>query len=170
MAVRGFASREVRLILITMRSVLRIILGVAPLFVGVFAIAQEKPVEHKPVIVSTTYPKDSIGETVYDEQDEAQRGAPVVPGILVHPEPLHPVKPKIPVSSRMHHRKLDIIVEGVVTANGDMIDVHLAKEDADSALAQSVAEAYTHLKFKPATLDGKPVAVLLQAEFKYNVF
>ena len=65
---------------------------------------------------------------------------------------------------------LDMIVEGVVTASGDRIDVHFVKEDADSALAQSVAEAYTHLKFKPATLDGKPLAVLLQAEFKYNVF
>jgi hypothetical protein len=49
-----------------------------------------------------------MGEIVYEEQDEAQKGAPVVPGILVHPEPFHPAKPKIPVSSRMHHRKLNI--------------------------------------------------------------
>jgi TonB-like protein len=70
----------------------------------------------------------------------------------------------------MHHRKLDIIVEGVVTANGDMIDVHFLKEDVDSALAQSVAKAYGDLKFKPATLNGKPVAVLLNAEFKYDFF
>jgi hypothetical protein len=153
-----------------MRLALRIAFVAALLSVGFFAIAQEKPVEHKPVIVSTTYPKDSKGEIVYDEQDEAQKGAPVVPGILVHPEPFHPAKPRIPVSSRMHHRKLNIIVEGVVTANGDMIDVHFVKEDADSAMAQSVAEAYGRLKFKPATLDGKPVAVLLQAEFNYNFF
>src|SRR5882757_1303494 len=102
-----------------MRLVFRITFVAALLSVGSFALAQEKPVEHKPVIVSTTYPKDSRGEIVYDEQDEAQKGAPVVPGILVHPEPFHPAKPRIPVSSRMHHRKLNIIVEGVVTANGD---------------------------------------------------
>jgi Gram-negative bacterial TonB protein C-terminal len=157
-------------ILIAMRLVLQIVFRAALLSVGALVDAQEKPAEHKPVIVSTTYPKDSRGETVYDEQDEAQKGTPVVPGILVHPEPFHRAKPRIPVSSRMHHRKLNIIVEGVITANGDMIDVHFLKEDADSAMAQSVAEAYGHLKFRPATLDGKPVAVLLQAEFKYNFF
>jgi hypothetical protein len=155
-----------------MHRILRPIFGIALVCfsVGLLAAAQEKSAEHKPVIVSTTYPKDSRGETVYDEQDEAQKNAPVVSGILVHPEPFHPAKPKIPLSSRMHHLKLSIIVEGVVTANGDMIDVHFLKEDVDSALAKSVAEAYSHLKFKPATLDGKPVAVLLNAEFKYNFF
>ena len=77
-----------------MRLVFRITFVAALLSVGSFALAQEKPVEHKRVIVSTTYPKDSRGETVYDEQDEAQKGAPVVPGILVHPEPFHPAKTK----------------------------------------------------------------------------
>jgi hypothetical protein len=40
-------------------------------------LAHEKPVEHDSVIVSTTYPKDSRGEIVYEEQDEAQKGVPI---------------------------------------------------------------------------------------------
>ncbi len=132
--------------------------------------AQEYISYHEPVIISTTHPMDSRGETVYDEQDDAQKGAAVVPGVLLHPKLLSKVKPHIPMSSRTHHRKLNIIVEGVVTASGDVIDTAIVKEDADSALAKNVLEAFSHYKFSPATLDGKPVAVLLQTSFNYNIF
>jgi hypothetical protein len=122
------------------------------------------------VIVSTTHPKVPQGETVYDQQDDAQRDAPVVPGFLLPRKPLKQVKPHIAMSSRMHHRKLNIMVEGVVTANADVIDTSIRRANADAALAESVLDAFSRYKFKPATLDGKPIAVLLQVEFHYNIF
>src|SRR6266851_4091553 len=106
-----------------MRMVSRLTLGVAlfSCLAGLAATAaQQSPAVHKPAIVSTTHPQDSRGETVYEEQGDTQQGVPVVPGLLLAPEPLNQIKPKIPVSSRMHHRKLNITVEGVVAANGDV--------------------------------------------------
>jgi outer membrane biosynthesis protein TonB len=132
--------------------------------------AQSPGAAPKPVIVSQTHPKDSQGETVYDEQDAAQANAPVVPGVLVHPKFLKAVKPKIPMSARMHHRKVDIVIEGVVTAKGDVIDVHVLHDDGEPDLAEKCAKAFGADRLKPATLDGKPVAVLLQVPFSFNVF
>ena len=70
----------------------------------------------------------------------------------------------------MHHRKIDITVEGIVAENGELIDALLVETDKDEALAKSVLDAFRQWKFKPATLNGKPVAVLLTQEFKYNIF
>jgi hypothetical protein len=154
-------------------------LSLAPLLCAIFLVcgiehipakAQSPQAATKPVIVSQTHPKDSQGETVYDEQDAAQANAPVVPGVLVHPEFLKTVKPKIPMSARMHHRKVNIVIEGVVTAKGDVIDVHVLHDDGEPSLAENCAKALRANKFKPATLDGKPVAVLLQVPFSFNVF
>ncbi|HTF61525.1 MAG TPA: energy transducer TonB [Edaphobacter sp.] len=124
----------------------------------------------KPVIVSQTHPKDSQGETVYDEQDAAQANAPVVPGILVHPNIVKRTKPKIPMSARLHHKKFHILIEGVVTAKGDVIDVRVLDDDGESSLAENCAKAFSADKFTPATLDGKPVAVLLQVPCTINMF
>src|SRR5262245_1516065 len=81
--------------------------------------AQQKSV-HKPVVISPTHPKDSRGETVYDEQDANHPEATVVVGVLTLPVVIDAPKPKLPISSRTHHRKLNIIVEGVVAENGDL--------------------------------------------------
>ena len=130
--------------------------------------AQQLPALHKPGVVSKTHPKDSRGETVYDEQDETQTQLPVVPGLLLPPVVLKQVAPTIPRSSRWSHRKIKILVEGVVAANGEIIDVGLVHEDMDSPMAKSVVEAFGRYKFKPATLDGKPVASLVQQWFNYD--
>jgi hypothetical protein len=137
--------------------------------VNFFSEAQQSASVHKPVVVSQTLPKDSLGEIVYDEQDASQPDTPVVPGILVHPEILKVVKPKFPMSARLHHRKINLLIEGVVTANGDVIDVRVLRDDGVPDLAENCAQAFRHSKFKPATLDGKPVAVILQVPFYFNV-
>jgi hypothetical protein len=155
-----------------MQSILRsvVVVNLCLLFGGLLGEAQQKSAQHKPVVISPTRPKDSRGETVYDEQDAGQPNATVVPGVMTLPELIKGAKPKIPMSSRVHHRKLNIVVEGVVAENGDLIDAVLVKEDADSALAQNALDAFSHYKFNPATLDGKPAAVLLRTEFNYNIF
>jgi len=129
----------------------------------------QQPAKPKPVILSTVIPKDSLGETVYDLKGDADKDAAVVPGVLVVPKLVKDVKPSIPLSSRLHHRNLHILVQGVVSANGDVIDVTLVHEDADSALARNVVEAFGRCKFRPGMLDGRPVAVFVQKEYPYNM-
>jgi hypothetical protein len=95
----------------------------------VSAKAEQSPPLHRPVVVSPTHPTDSQGEVVYDLQDAAQGDAHVVPGTLIFPEMLTKVRPRIPMSTRLHHRKINILIEAVVTAKGDVIDAHVLQGD-----------------------------------------
>jgi len=124
----------------------------------------------KPWIVSLTHPKDSRGETVYDERDEIHKNIPAIPGVFIYPRLVKQVKPTIPFSTRVHHRKLRVGIEFVVAANGDVIDVTVTKPDLDRAYADSVVKAISQYRFEPETLDGQPIAVLVETEFTCNIF
>ena len=142
----------------------------ASLFGGRRVDGQQSTGSQRHVIVSTKYPQDSLGETVYDEPDPSQSNIPVASGTLVDPVRLTKLKPALPMSARLHHRKINIVVEGVVTAAGDVIDVHILQDDGVPALAENCVKAFGRAKFKPASLNGKPVAVLLQQPFGFNIF
>ena len=59
---------------------------------------------------------------------------------------------------------------GVVTPKGDVIDAQIREEDGEPELAKNCLEAFSKYRFKPATLDGKTVAVLLKEPFSFDAF
>ena len=111
----------------------------------------------RPTILSPNYPMDSRGEIVYEEQGEDQRAIPVVQGTLIHPKILKKVRPAL---FWPHHSKLLLI--GVVTPAGDMIDIKILKDDGDPKFGERCVSAMGRWSYKAATLDGKPVALPLQ--------
>jgi hypothetical protein len=113
----------------------------------------------KPVIVSPSRPTDSRHEVVYAQQGKDEKDAPVVAGLLVQPETLKAPPPKFPRSLRGTGSILEVNVEGVVAPAGDFIDAKI-KDAVSPDVEKSVLDAVSHYRFRPATLDGKPVAVL----------
>ena len=109
-----------------------------------------------PVIVSISHPHDSRGEIVYENQGAEQKDQPVVTGTFIQPLPIELPQPKYPKS----HKKNEITVEGVIAQNGEFIDAKVVK-GVDPEFSQSALDAVARYRFKPATLDGKPVAIYL---------
>jgi TonB family protein len=153
-----------------MRTLLQFALGLAVSWVAVSTVhAADPPKKVNAVVMSSTHAKDSQGETVYAEQGPSDPAAAAVSGAFVRPEALAQYKSMVGEHTQFNFGGL-VEVEGVVTANGDVIDVQLAKGDPNSTLAKKALAALSQSRFKPATLDGKPVAMLLQVKFRYGLF
>jgi len=131
--------------------------------------AQDKPQTPAPrvVIVSPSVPKDSRGETVYTIRGEDQADQPAVPGTLVDPVLLGMPALKYPKALKKAHRDADVEVLCVITANGDVIDA-MVKQPADEDASKSALDAARRARFKPATLDGKPVALRTRIVVHFN--
>jgi TonB family protein len=122
----------------------------------------------KRAIVSPTVPRDSRGETVYETQGDGQRDLPVIEGVLLLPAGIKLPEPKYPKSLRKSHSSADVTVEGVVTPTGDFIDAKVVDQSDPEASANALA-AVSQYKFKPATLDGKPIAMLLRVVVGFRI-
>lgn len=118
-------------------------------------------------IVSSTHPKDSRGEVVYTTRGPGEEGYPVVAGKLVPPVPLKIPKPKYPHSLKAAHGEATVTVQGVVTANGDVIDA-ATLGDPEPEVAEAALHAVSQYRFHPATLDGKAVAILLNVVVNFR--
>jgi Gram-negative bacterial TonB protein C-terminal len=64
------------------------------------------------------------------------------------------------------HISADVIIEGVIAQNGHFIDAKVLGE-ADPDFAQSALDSVAGYHFKPATLNGKPVAELVRVVVKF---
>ncbi len=121
-----------------------------------------------PAIVSVSHPRDSRGEIVYETQGVAQGDQPVMAGTFEQPTPIKLPQPKYP---KLHKKQLvsdDITVEGIISQNGEFIDARVV-EGTDQDFSQSALDAVARYKFKPATLDGKPVAVLARVVVNFRI-
>jgi hypothetical protein len=133
-------------------------------------VAQED-LSKRPAIVSPSHPKDSLGETVYEWQGDDQKNIAVAPGILLpyavlkRPDDIHIIK-KLSKDERE-----DIEVTGVVDSAGDFIDAEMPN-NAPDAIREAFLSTISTGKFRPATLDGKPVAALAKIviRIKYHRF
>jgi Gram-negative bacterial TonB protein C-terminal len=122
----------------------------------------------RPIILSPTLPKDSRGEIVYEIQGSTQKDQPVVPGVFVRASPIRTPQAKYPKSLKRARVEADTKVKGVVTQSGEVIDVSFP-DQPDTEIAKSVFDAIKQYKFKPSTLDGKPIAILVQFEFHFRI-
>src|SRR6266480_4875991 len=80
-------------------------------------------------------------------------------GRIVLPAPLKRVEPTF--AERPRTAVTFILVEAIVTARGDVANVKILKGGNDSD-ARAVADAVRQWKFRPGTVDGKPVDMTYQ--------
>ena len=62
-----------------------------------------------------------------------------------------------------------IVLRAVFTADGT-VDHILVIRSLPYGLTNAAIEAARHIKFVPATIDGKPVSMFMQLEYNFNVF
>lgn len=122
-----------------------------------------------PPIVSPKNPKDSRGETVYEFQGESQKDEPIVPGKLTPPSPKKTFKAKFPGSLKQRRAEEQVSVLGVVAENGDFIDAKVLDAVAPD-VSSSALEAVSRWKFHPATLSGRPVALLVKVVVQFRIY
>ena len=138
------------------------------------ALPIEACAEHKiestvgPIIVSVSRPTDSRGEIVYEERGATQKDQPVVAGGVVQPVPIKLPDPKYPKSRKKEHASGDITIWGVVAQNGEFIDAKVA-DGYDPDFSKNALDAVARYRFKPATLDGKPVAELIRVVVSFRI-
>jgi protein TonB len=122
-----------------------------------------------PTIVSPKNPKDSRGETVYEFQGADQKSEPIVPGKLVPPSPKKTFKAKFPKSLKQRRAEEQVSVLGVVADNGDFIDAKVL-DTVEPDVSNSALDAVSQWKFHPATLDGRPVALLVKVVVSFRIY
>lgn len=143
-----------RLLVRTTLLCLVVLLVTAPVF--------GKHKEKRQTIVCPAHPKDSRGETVYKLRGPTEN-QPEVPGTFVEPKPVAVPAPQYEPASNRPTIPLHVTVEGVVTQNGDFIDATVP-DDVDPEVSKSVMDSLPQAHFKPATLDGKPVAAFTRVD------
>lgn len=121
-----------------------------------------------PAILSPTHPKDSLGDPVYETRGEKDKDEPAVAGVFVSPVAISLPEPKYPKALRKTKSTADVTVLMVITPAGEVIDPEVTgttDQDASSAALDAVRK----YRFKPATLDGKPVASLAKVVVYFRI-
>jgi TonB family protein len=122
------------------------------------------------IILSPTRPKDSRGEAVYQGRGPTQQDQPAVSGVFVQASPIKLPDPKYPKSLKKARADADVTVEGVISESGDYIDVTVTDPvGPDPEIEKSALDAVARYKFKPATLDGKPIALLTRVVIHFRI-
>ena len=124
--------------------------------------------DDKPLIKSHSHPTDSRGETVYEGQGVTQKDQPVVSGVFAKPSAINIHNPKYPKSLKKNRADADVTVEGIISQNGDFIDATVVDAVAPE-IAKAALDAVGGYKFQPATLDGKPIALLTRVVIHFRI-
>lgn len=82
-----------------------------------------------------------------------------VEGDVQRPEAVHTVSPVYPAEARKNHIEGTTVVKAVIDEQGEVQDLTVTKSSGHPGLDQAAIDAISQWRFKPATLDGKPVAV-----------
>jgi TonB family protein len=113
---------------------------------------------------------DDIGESVV--VPEGPSGPSVGPmqiaGDVVAPERIHAPDPRYPEEARQARIQGVVILQTVIDTLGNVTDVKVLK-GLPSGLTESAIEAVGQWRFRPATLDGRPVAVYYLVTISFSV-
>jgi protein TonB len=103
-----------------------------------------------------------------------------VGGGITPPTPIYQPEPAFTKEARKQHVSGVTTVSIVVDTQGNPVNVHIIKSIADTVdekhraaalmLDQAAVDAVKKYKFKPAMKNGKPVAVYLNVEVKFQLF
>jgi TonB family protein len=79
-------------------------------------------------------------------------------GELSAPSPLRKIDPKYPQDLMKEHVEGEVILYGVIRADGTVDSIQIVR-GVDKQLDANAVEAFGQWKFRPATKDGQPVAL-----------
>lgn len=106
---------------------------------------------------------DSRGETVYRFRAPQDSDQMIVAGVLAPPTPIRLPDPACP--SRENCTLMKVHVSGIVSQDGQLIDA-VVLDGGDPQLSRSFARALPTIRFKPAKLNGSPVAFNVRLELE----
>jgi TonB family protein len=92
-----------------------------------------------------------------------------VGGAVLPPKAIHAPAPKYTYAARRARLEGDCIVELVVDAQGRPQDIHM-KKALDGGLDKNAIKAVKKYRFKPATLNGTPVAVQIDIDIHFSIY
>jgi len=84
------------------------------------------------------------------------------------PVKIHYPQPKYTEEGRLSRIQGVVILEAVIDAAGDVHNVKVLK-GLPMGLSEAAVEAARQWKFKPATLDGRPVPVFLNLTIRFSL-
>ena len=90
-----------------------------------------------------------------------------VEGEVQRPELLHSVQPAYPESARKEKLEGITVVKTVIDEQGTVRDPEIATSSGHEVLDRAAVDAVSQWKFKPATLKGKPVAVVYSITVRF---
>lgn len=91
-----------------------------------------------------------------------------IPG-LVPPKVIHAKSPKFTKAAKIARLRGECIISGVIDTDGLMKNVRVIKPLGLGLDENAVATA-KEMRFKPATLNGKPIPVTLNIAFDFHIF
>ena len=83
------------------------------------------------------------------------------------PRPLYTPSPEISPEAKEAKYQATVVVMAIVSGGGDVTDAKVVNA-AGMGLDERAVEAVRRWKFKPATKDGKPVAVKVTLEVEFH--
>ena len=128
-----------------------------------------------PEILSTTSP------SLVPQPDENGVYHDMGHGIITPPQVTYQTVPQFSKEARKKKFNGQVLIGLVVDSHGLPINVHVIRSAAEgvkkpkdktaiATLDQKALEAVTTYRFKPATLNGKPVPVELHVEVNFQIF
>lgn len=107
---------------------------------------------------------DVPGPPPSEPEDE---GPVYVVGEVVPPEPVHTPRPRYPEIARQAGRTGTVIVQATIDREGSVTEVEVLR-GAPMGLTEAAVEAVRRWRFRPATLEGRPVAVYYQLTVRFQ--
>jgi TonB family protein len=134
------------------------------------------PDEPEPVVDETSqtsdldFPGVSSGEAVAVPEGPSGPGVSVyqVSGNVKAPEKIHAPEPIYPEEARLAHIQGVVILQTIIDAKGDVTDIRVLK-GLPSGLTEAAVAAVSQWRFRPATLEGVPVAVHYLVTISFSV-
>ena len=95
-------------------------------------------------------------------------GAVRISGGITPPEKIYAPTPRYTEEGRQSRTQGVVILEAVVDAEGNVHDVKVLK-GLPNGLSESAVETALEWKYKPALLDGQPIAVFLNLTIRFTL-
>ena len=112
----------------------------------------------------------SLGQTApASDQDNPPPGVYRVGGEVAAPHIIYRVDPEYSDKARKAKINGTVVVSLIVAADGRVRDVQVIKSLTPD-LDRKAIEAFRKWKFSPATKDGQPVAVQIEAEASFKLY
>jgi len=85
------------------------------------------------------------------------------------PQPLVQLRPHYPAHARMRQVEGNVVVIFVVSTNGRTENIRILSSSSDGIFDRAAGRAIERWRFSPGTLDGKPVAVQVRQNIRFEL-